>query len=892
MPPLHPPLVHFPVALVTLSVAADALGNALGSASLHEAGWWALLGAAIGAALSVLAGLYDMSRARIAHDAHERVHKHMRVGLVLLTALAALTLWRWQIETGPVRGLGGPYLVAAFAVLGLTFYQGWLGGRLVFAQGVGVSPTGQGTEPLDVAVARACEGREGAGGEEEDGGHPAHAPSAGERGQEPHGGDGRAHGERLLGEHTMGWALAGLLIGATIGCATGIAFGGGRMALPGLAPIAAGGRGVAGFLFALFLGSACGLVGALLGARGEARHSAHRSGAPGQAEGSRHRPHDVVRRLPVYGAMAMALAMAATFLVIGARGVGSGEASDQGNRVTWNQKNAIRVGGTSDAETSRRILEIAWPSTRPENSPNVVLRAPEDWRAALALTPLIAPPTSVGVVLEGDQAAAGVLSAGETIAGEDPAVIAATADERRAAATGEASANVLIVSAEADFRWAAPAGAYAARTGTPILFVTAEGVPPATATALRRRAGRARIFVLGPTAVVSSEVVEQLGQHGEVTRIGAEDVFTNAVRFAEFRDPEADFGWGHTGRGTRQFASMNTILVGGDGQRWQDALMAAQLARRGKAGPLLFTEREGLPAVVDNHLWRQRPAFEGTPAEGPFNHVWVVGSFDRISYETQARADYSQEITQYMTLGDSAVSGYEALGIGWAILSVACATWIAWHATRRLPEAMPMMKAAWAVFALLLGPLAAWLYVSSYHGREKMEHGGMVLWRRPLWLQAVSATVMMFAFDMMLMCLAVFLLAYGPGFPLLRFEGPLYWLGSSMLLMMVGMFLLALVAMVVIFHTPMTMHEKGIRSYGRALLVGLPIMAATMAVESVGMMPTMWWQQMIFLPAMQMPTEDDMTMWTTLYVSVFVAFLVVLPFNAWLVKTGRKMGGM
>ncbi|MGI8470557.1 MAG: DUF4396 domain-containing protein [Pyrinomonadaceae bacterium] len=75
-------------------------------------------------------------------------------------------------------------------------------------------------------------------------------------------------------------------------------------------------------------------------------------------------------------------------------------------------------------------------------------------------------------------------------------------------------------------------------------------------------------------------------------------------------------------------------------------------------------------------------------------------------------------------------------------------------------------------------------------------------------------------------------------------------------------------------------------------MVGLPIMLATMSVESVGMMPTMWWQQMLFLPNMQMPTSDDITMWTTLLFSVFIGFLVAYPFNYWLVSKGKKMGGM
>lgn len=42
-----------------------------------------------------------------------------------------------------------------------------------------------------------------------------------------------------------------------------------------------------------------------------------------------------------------------------------------------------------------------------------------------------------------------------------------------------------------------------------------------------------------------------------------------------------------------------------------------------------------------------------------------------------------------------------------------------------------------------------------------------------------------------------------------------------------------------------------------------PVMIATMTVESIAMMPTMWWAQMSFLPGMQMPTDDDVTMWAT-----------------------------
>ena len=746
-------------------------------------------------------------------------------------------------------------------------------------------------------------------------------------------------GQPILGENTIWWTLAGLLIGAAIGLLIGIPFGYGRLNIPKLAPLVTGGSGVTGFIFASLFGSLLGLVGALLGTSSEARKVHNKAQHDGKKHGS-----SLVERLPIYGSIALVIFMAFTLYVIASRAIGSGQASDQSNRVTWNQKNVARIGGATDAETATHVLQASYPATRSENRPGLIVTVADDWCMALAATPLIARPTNAALVVGGpagvDADAAreiermrgtsvalpspspfpspsgpttqlsmpvpspqpaisqpmllsvGAASAGdlnaEVITGE-PSSVAAAIDERRVRQGVNPSSNVIVVAADADYRWALPAGAYAARTGTPILFVTKDGVPPATATALQRRGIQTRIFVLGPIAAVSRNVFDNLKQFGTVTRIEGGDFATNAVRFAEFRDESADFGWGHNGRGPRQWATTNTILVNGD--RWQDGVFGAHLARAGKSGPLLFTERDRLPGVVDNYLWRQRPVFANTPAEGPFNSVWVVGSFDRIAYGTQAWADYSQEIEQYMTLSDSAVSGYEALGVGWLALSIASAIWIVFHSIKRLPEVMPMMKAAWAIFALMLGPLALWLYIASYHRREKSKHENMVMWERPLWLQTVSATVMMFAFDMMLMCLAVFLVAYF-GFPIIRFNGSLYWLGSSMFLMMVLMYFIALIVMMLIFHTPMTMHEQKIRSYGKAFIVGLPIMVATMSVESFGMMPTMWWQQMIFLPAMQMPTNDDFTMWTTLLFSVFIGFLVVLPFNYFMVKRGKKMGMM
>ena len=142
MPPVHPAIVHVPVALVPLSVLAEILARATGNASLATAGWYALVAAAIGAAVAVVAGFIDMSRERLREDAHHRVHTHMKVGLTLFAALAALTLWRTLLFLADVAP-GWGYIVAAIGMVALTIFQAWLGGELVFRHGAGVLLTGQ-----------------------------------------------------------------------------------------------------------------------------------------------------------------------------------------------------------------------------------------------------------------------------------------------------------------------------------------------------------------------------------------------------------------------------------------------------------------------------------------------------------------------------------------------------------------------------------------------------------------------------------------------------------------------------------------------------------------------------------------------------------------------------
>lgn len=136
MKPVHPLVVHFPIALLALSVTADLLAFFARIDSLRSTGWWALVGAALGGIVTVLAGLFDMRRADLKQDVHIRVHRHMKVGFALLGSIAGLTLWRWTIYKQPALSVSATYLDCALLTMALAAFQGWLGGELVYSDGV------------------------------------------------------------------------------------------------------------------------------------------------------------------------------------------------------------------------------------------------------------------------------------------------------------------------------------------------------------------------------------------------------------------------------------------------------------------------------------------------------------------------------------------------------------------------------------------------------------------------------------------------------------------------------------------------------------------------------------------------------------------------------------
>jgi uncharacterized membrane protein len=135
--PLHPALVHFPVACWSLATAADIASLVWGEPAWRFAGIVLLAG--IGFSIpAMLAGFLELAKLAEDNPAIRDVNRHM---LMVMCALACyvtslfLRLHGTRLVEPGLLAIGSSVL--GFLCLGVA---GWLGGKLVYGHRLGVSP--------------------------------------------------------------------------------------------------------------------------------------------------------------------------------------------------------------------------------------------------------------------------------------------------------------------------------------------------------------------------------------------------------------------------------------------------------------------------------------------------------------------------------------------------------------------------------------------------------------------------------------------------------------------------------------------------------------------------------------------------------------------------------
>jgi putative cell wall binding repeat protein len=351
----------------------------------------------------------------------------------------------------------------------------------------------------------------------------------------------------------------------------------------------------------------------------------------------------------------------------GEAGEAAAQTAEQLGYPTFATNNTTRIGGSDPTSNAAAVALAVYPSTAAAQRPDAVtLVGDESWQGAVAASVLMAAPIRAPVLISGasgpPDATAQALEAldpqgsNRTRGAQAFAVGDVEAPDGLRTTRAGASGPVATAAAIAELReklagppthltiaplgdpgFAMPAAAWAARSGDPVLFSGKDELPPPTASALRRHPDTP-VYVLGPSAAISSAVVRKIAKAGgDVRRVSGEDPVANAIALARYAD--GDFGWNVNDPG-------HGFVVARDDSPL-DAAAAAALSASGTWGPLLLTDSAGtLPAALRDYLLDIKPGYSTDPTRAFYNHVWVIGDEEAIDVNQQAEIDGLAEVAK------------------------------------------------------------------------------------------------------------------------------------------------------------------------------------------------------------------------------------------------------
>ncbi|MDO9355068.1 MAG: cell wall-binding repeat-containing protein [Solirubrobacteraceae bacterium] len=349
-------------------------------------------------------------------------------------------------------------------------------------------------------------------------------------------------------------------------------------------------------------------------------------------------------------------------------------------------KNTVRIDAADPSAVAAQSALTMYPSTAKDLRPDAVAFAgADDWRSMLLASSFAAKPLGFPLLLVDGTKLSPVTEAAlaqlqpqgsrlmnmaqglrlgvssrpgtlrtRSVTATTPAGLSLQTDRQLTKARKRASSRVLIVNSD-DAKSAAPAAAWAARSGDPILFVGKGNVPAETKQALLEHQNP-KVYVMGDEDVVSSFVVRSLQEIPGVTVYRIQPDETNptpsdlSIEFARYSDGLMGFNYRSPGH-SFVLAPANDPLM---------ALAASTLSSGGNYPAMLYVDRpDHVEAELRAYLLSVQPGYDAAhPAtQGFYNRGWLIGPTTAIETSTQSRIDQLMEIVptdEPNALGDAA----------------------------------------------------------------------------------------------------------------------------------------------------------------------------------------------------------------------------------------------
>lgn len=133
--PLHPKLVHFPIALFVTALGFDALGLLLRKEDLHKTALNMYILAALITPLIVRTGMREAERLNLHHPVLDK-HRMFALWTMWMALMSLPVLWFFKKQLPKYFRI--LFILFLIGIVGAVTLTGHNGGRMVYEYGVGV----------------------------------------------------------------------------------------------------------------------------------------------------------------------------------------------------------------------------------------------------------------------------------------------------------------------------------------------------------------------------------------------------------------------------------------------------------------------------------------------------------------------------------------------------------------------------------------------------------------------------------------------------------------------------------------------------------------------------------------------------------------------------------